>query len=487
MPHYQLNSVVEPQPATLEDRLDSWKAIAQHLGRSVRTVQRWKRTAGLPVHHVNNRIRTVYASRRELDFWLDGQSVPPEADEAELQLSAPAPPSAPARSGFSLSTVGGATALAILLTVSTLGPGTTEGDGRAEDSPARVHVLRGQAFLSRPTPTDAQRAIDAFERAIEHDADDATAYAGLAQAYSRAANFVLPAVDARRRSFEALNRALALDSTVPEAYVARGLLLAGDRYDLVGARAAFAKAGGRGGSAVAKLYGGMMLIGLGQAEAGLREIERAHRQDPLNMNISARLGMSSASSESPSGRSRTVVRPSTSSRSRPRRTTASATRSNTRGSTTPRLRATTGRRSWGCQHARRSRVPWHGRVMRTGRARSSGGARRCTGRVSLGPLTRSRTSTRRLVIRTALLTPSTARSANVRAPWSHWPSIRICGRCTRILASRRWSGVSDCTQQAMLGSRTLRSIVPCQTSSRHPRSRVPERRGGRPRRVAPRD
>ena len=30
--------------------LNSWKEIASYLGRSVRTVQRWEREFGLPVH-----------------------------------------------------------------------------------------------------------------------------------------------------------------------------------------------------------------------------------------------------------------------------------------------------------------------------------------------------------------------------------------------------------------------------------------------------
>ena len=32
------------------DRLDSWKEVAVHLGRSTRTVQRWEKEEGLPVH-----------------------------------------------------------------------------------------------------------------------------------------------------------------------------------------------------------------------------------------------------------------------------------------------------------------------------------------------------------------------------------------------------------------------------------------------------
>ncbi len=52
------------------DRLDSWKEIAVHLGRGVRTVQRWEIEEGLPVHrHLHNRQGSVYAFKSELDRW----------------------------------------------------------------------------------------------------------------------------------------------------------------------------------------------------------------------------------------------------------------------------------------------------------------------------------------------------------------------------------------------------------------------------------
>ncbi len=51
--------------------LDSWKEIASYLGRTVRTVQRWERHEGLPVHRLNHRKRgTVVAYREELDLWI---------------------------------------------------------------------------------------------------------------------------------------------------------------------------------------------------------------------------------------------------------------------------------------------------------------------------------------------------------------------------------------------------------------------------------
>src|SRR4029450_11678718 len=52
------------------DRLDSWKEIAAYLKRSVRTVTRWEREEGLPVHrHLHTRSGTVYAFKPELDAW----------------------------------------------------------------------------------------------------------------------------------------------------------------------------------------------------------------------------------------------------------------------------------------------------------------------------------------------------------------------------------------------------------------------------------
>lgn len=52
------------------DRLDSWKEIAKHLGREVRTVQLWEKLEGLPVHrHFHRSLSSVFAFRSELDAW----------------------------------------------------------------------------------------------------------------------------------------------------------------------------------------------------------------------------------------------------------------------------------------------------------------------------------------------------------------------------------------------------------------------------------
>jgi adenylate cyclase len=54
----------------MQDRLDSWKEIATYLKRGARTVQRWERAEGLPVHRLqHDKLGSVYAFTSELDRW----------------------------------------------------------------------------------------------------------------------------------------------------------------------------------------------------------------------------------------------------------------------------------------------------------------------------------------------------------------------------------------------------------------------------------
>jgi hypothetical protein len=56
-------------PTTL---LTSWKEIAQHLGKGVRTVQRWEHELGLPVrrHEKASSKGSVLIESAELDRWI---------------------------------------------------------------------------------------------------------------------------------------------------------------------------------------------------------------------------------------------------------------------------------------------------------------------------------------------------------------------------------------------------------------------------------
>src|SRR6266851_2206368 len=78
--------------------LDSWKEIAAYLGREVRTVQRWEKKEGLPVHRqIHEKLGTVYAYKSEIDAWwrersakLASKSENGEIDEGPRVVSWPA-------------------------------------------------------------------------------------------------------------------------------------------------------------------------------------------------------------------------------------------------------------------------------------------------------------------------------------------------------------------------------------------------------------
>lgn len=53
-------------------RLDSWKEIADYLGRDVRTAMRWAKSQQLPVRRVGGHGRSVFAFTNEIDAWLAG-------------------------------------------------------------------------------------------------------------------------------------------------------------------------------------------------------------------------------------------------------------------------------------------------------------------------------------------------------------------------------------------------------------------------------
>ncbi|HVR43660.1 MAG TPA: tetratricopeptide repeat protein [Thermoanaerobaculia bacterium] len=60
----------EPQESRTGKRLESWKEIAAYFKRDVRTVKRWEKDEGLPVHrHLHKTLASVYAYEAELEEW----------------------------------------------------------------------------------------------------------------------------------------------------------------------------------------------------------------------------------------------------------------------------------------------------------------------------------------------------------------------------------------------------------------------------------
>ena len=89
-----------PQNGSLNGRLDGWKEIAAHVGRGVRTAQRWERDLGLPVRRLGTGgAEVAYALKEELDAWLLRQS------RSATDTPAPAAPP-PRRERFWLAAAG---------------------------------------------------------------------------------------------------------------------------------------------------------------------------------------------------------------------------------------------------------------------------------------------------------------------------------------------------------------------------------------------
>ncbi len=105
----ELPRLVPAKPRGAEDRLHSWKEIAAYLGRQQRTVWRWEKEEGLPVHRLQHgRAGSVWAQKSELDAWM-------------AQRSGESVPGPPARSRFRARLVLGAAAALALLLIATAG------------------------------------------------------------------------------------------------------------------------------------------------------------------------------------------------------------------------------------------------------------------------------------------------------------------------------------------------------------------------------
>ena len=83
----------EVKKAQLGERLDSWKDIARYLNRSVRTLYRWEKEEGLPVHrHQHRELGSVFAYTAELDAWLNARRPDADRPAEDHQTAAPRRP-----------------------------------------------------------------------------------------------------------------------------------------------------------------------------------------------------------------------------------------------------------------------------------------------------------------------------------------------------------------------------------------------------------
>ena len=94
---------------TSSDTIQGWKDIASYFGRSIRSVQRWEREFGLPVHRIRAVDgQTVYAIRVELEEWRKSRDLAKlEPEDEESQANGHADDSLPGTSLEHSSTANG--------------------------------------------------------------------------------------------------------------------------------------------------------------------------------------------------------------------------------------------------------------------------------------------------------------------------------------------------------------------------------------------
>jgi serine/threonine-protein kinase len=151
--------------------------------------------------------------------------------------------------------------------------------------------LRGLFHWHRRSPQDISRAIDFFQQATHHDSTFAQPWAGLALAYA-----VLPALDGSsnellQRAEQAAARALVLDSTLADAWAARGYAMHW-QWRWIDAEQSFQRAIALSPThSTAHQWYGEHLAKMGRTAEGERMVRRAIELDPLALVAQNDLGI----------------------------------------------------------------------------------------------------------------------------------------------------------------------------------------------------
>lgn len=292
-------------------RIDSWKEIAAFFGRDERTVKRWEKERGLPVHRLPGERGGVFAWSHELTSWLNSSgnvkadSPPPPAATAPptIPASAPVPEAAPLTAPPRHRALIWTTAAAAVLIAATffgivflrhhsrnravLSHAAPAALHRVPDPEAQQLYLRGRYYWSRRTADSLRQAIDAFTQAVVHDSDYAQAYAGLAECYDLMPEFAsMPRSEAFPRAIAAARKAVALDDSLAEAHRALGFALFYWEWKVPAALAEYQRAVALDPrDEEAHHWYATSLLTLGRFQEARAEIDMAQQLNPASRSI----------------------------------------------------------------------------------------------------------------------------------------------------------------------------------------------------------
>jgi Tfp pilus assembly protein PilF len=269
----------------VKPRLESWKEIAAHFGRRVRTVQRWEKEEGLPVHrHTHQSRGTIYAIPQELDAWWASRVT-------RAQDPPPFVPAASRRTGLGpLAPLGIVGAAAVLVLIAARGFAPAPPASSADEVAPRV--LEARYLINRGSPAEVERAMalctaesaraDAdpsaskSERAAAHEC---LAHGALARARMGRGPLAEGLLDATRHAEIALSL---------EPHRADSIAIAAWAGFIRDWNAGAAESGYRRAIAIDPASGlphhglAHLLSGRGRHEEALAELRRAQRAQPLS-------------------------------------------------------------------------------------------------------------------------------------------------------------------------------------------------------------
>ena len=301
-----------------------------------RTVKRWEKERGLPVHRLQDGARgPVHAFTDELVRWMkspvstepaastvepsetDGDSaaeeVPqnitlpqltPPQDGLNLRRRASDKPDTRRRWWLLGAFVGGALLMvaAGFLYVKWAPPRAARRDAppnqslsesRTTNPEAREFYLKGRYEWEKRTPESLTKAVDYFTQAIVHDPNYAPAYVGLADCYNLLREYsVMPSTEAYSRASAAARKAVELDDSSADAHTSLAFATFYGSFDRPVAEREFRRALTLSpNDARSHHWYGTFLLAEGKYPEALSEIEIAQQLDPASTAIIADKGL----------------------------------------------------------------------------------------------------------------------------------------------------------------------------------------------------
>jgi tetratricopeptide (TPR) repeat protein len=332
-------SAISPTPTG--KRLDSWKEIAAFFGRDERTLSRWEKEQGLPVHRLPGTRGRVYAYTDELTAWSatprnalagvaeDRSAAQPDAEGSGLTVVAgrrePSEPTAIEGSPVAESALDFHRINIRLLTVVILGmaaialvlfPLSTSRRSRiaggaapqprqsapvseavlasthSHDAEAEQLYLKGRYYWSKRTPEDLNKALDYFMQAVVHDPNYSQAYVGLADCYNLMREYTLmPSSEAYPRALVAAKKAVELDDQSSEAHASLAFVSFFGMWDIAAGEREFRRAIDLNPKNPAPHHWyANYLLALHRYPEALTEIDQAQALDPASSAILADRG-----------------------------------------------------------------------------------------------------------------------------------------------------------------------------------------------------